>query len=81
MKLAEVQKLAEKFLTIADELNEKVTNYINGSNNSEDIAAYYTVKKASNEFTFAINSYYGCNEYSTEGFNYEVAESILPYLW
>lgn len=79
MELTEVQTLAEKFLTIADELNEKVTNYINGSNNSEDFLAYQTVRALNKEFTDALNAFYGCNDYDTKGLNYELAESILPY--
>ena len=40
-ELNNIKTLAAKFLAIADELNEKVSAYIDGSNAAEDEAAYY----------------------------------------
>ena len=70
-----IKSLAAKFLAIADELNEKVSAYIDGSNAREAEDAYYKVLEAEREFTNAANAYYG------EGWkpclNYELAESFL----
>ena len=70
-----VQTLAEKFLTLADELNEKVSNYFNGSNAPEDVKAYRDVKESYKEFAIEAGRLHGEN-YGEE-LNYELAESFI----
>lgn len=73
--IEQVKALANEFLTIADELNEKVSAYFNGSNDTEDIKAYEVVRMADKKFIDALNAYY---EDSYEyGLNYELAESFI----
>lgn len=72
----ELQRLAKRFLNAADELHEKVSNYINGSNDAEDEEAYNTIKELEADFLKLYNNYYDDN--ITPGLNYEVAESVLP---
>lgn len=70
-----VKEAAKSFLAIADELNEKVTRYINGSTNKDDESAYWVVREADKRFIDELNSYY---EESWEyGLNYELAESFI----
>ncbi len=70
-----IKKLAEKFLDIADELNEQVSAYINGSNSPAAERAYHRVLDAEAEFIKAVNSAYG--EHWKVCLNYELAESFL----
>lgn len=72
----ELQRLAKRFLNAADELHEKVSNYIDGSNDAEDEEAYNTIKEFEADFLKLYNNYYDDN--ITPGLNYEVAESVLP---
>ena len=75
MEQNNIKTLAAKFLAIADELNEKVSAYIDGSNAAEDEAAYNKVLDAEREFTNAVNRYYGENW--KVSLNYELAESFI----
>lgn len=79
MTLSELSKLAESFLNLADELNEKVSAYIDGSNAAEDEAAYLKVKEASIAFGKAYCKYWDepFGRDLIEGFNYELAESVI----
>lgn len=70
-----LRTLAANFLALADELNEKVSAYINGSNAKEDAAAYWAVREADKKFVDAMNDYY--DERYEYGLNYELAESCL----
>ena len=72
----ELQRLAKRFLNAADELHEKVSNYIDGSNDAEDEEAYNAIKEFETDFLKLYNNYYDDN--ITPGLNYEVAESVLP---
>lgn len=72
----ELQRLAKRFLNAADELHEKVSNYIDGSNDAEDEEAYNTIKELEADFLKLYNNYY--NDNITPGLNYEVAESVTP---
>lgn len=71
-----VQKLALKFLAVADKLNDNVSRYLDGSDNIEDIRAYEIVKAADKKFIDAVNDFYGCKDYEY-GLNYELAEACL----
>ena len=75
VSLNNVRELAQSFLAIADELNEKVSAYLNGSDRNEDAKAYWTVREADKNFIDAVNSYY--NDSYKYGLNYELAESFL----
>ena len=70
-----LQTLAIKFLAIADELNEKVSAYFDGSDSKEDEEAYWTVREADKNFTDAYNKYY--DDRVRYGLNYELAESVI----
>lgn len=72
----ELKKAAKSFLDIADELNEKVSRYFDGSEKKEDEEAYWTVREADKKFIDALNSYYPGEGYEY-GLNYELAESCL----
>lgn len=73
--LENVKELAKSFLAIADELNEKVSAYFDGSDKAEDENAYWIVREADKKFIDALNEYY---EDSYEyGLNYELAESFI----
>lgn len=74
--LKQVQDAARAFLNLADELNQQVTRYIDGSNEHEDFIAYYKVKQADRAFIDALNDYAGSVDY-TSGLNYELAKSVL----
>lgn len=76
MTLEQVKTLANNFLTVADELEEMVSDYLNGSNDIKAVNAYMTVKDADKRFVDAVNSYYGSNEYQY-GMNYDLAESFF----
>lgn len=73
--LEQVKEAASNFLAIADKLNEKVSRYINGSNEDADAKAYWTVRDADRVFINAVNSYY--NDNYKFGLNYELAESFV----
>lgn len=75
MKYENVVRLAKEFLDVADELQEKVSNYINGSNGEEDVMAYNVVRKADRAFVKAYNAYWGENH--EEGLNYDLATSVV----
>lgn len=70
-----VQALAKSFLEIADSLNEKVSNYFDGSNAAEDENAYYEVKAAEKAFVAAYNAYY--DESHEACLDYSLAESVI----
>ena len=71
----EMQRLAKRFLNIADKLNEKVSNYLDGSDSYEDYKAYTEVKNAEADFLSAYNQIY--EEGVKPALNYEIAESVL----
>lgn len=73
--LENVKELAKSFLAIADELNEKVSAYFNGSDKKEDANAYWTVREADKKFIDAVNEYY--EDSYKYGLNYELAESFI----
>lgn len=75
----ELKKKAVDFLNLADELNEKVSAYIDGSDEKEDADAYEDVKNASISFGKAYCEYYNepFDHSLRDGFNYELAESII----
>lgn len=75
VKVMKVARLAKKFLSIADELNEKVSRYFDGSNASEDVRAYEIVREADKKFVDALNELWG--ERYQYGLNYELAECFL----
>lgn len=70
-----IRTAAKNFLSLADELNEKVSAYINGSNAPENTAAYWAVREADKKFVDAVNEFEG--ERYEYGLNYELAESYL----
>lgn len=70
-----VKALANDFLTIADELNELVSAYFNGSNDYRAEDAYRQVMKAEKKFTDAVNELY--SESYRPCLNYELAESFI----
>lgn len=71
----EMQRLAKRFLNIADKLNEKVSNYLDGSDSCEDYKAYIEVKNAEADFLAIYNQIY--EEGVKPALNYEIAESVL----
>lgn len=75
----ELKKFAESFLATADELNEKVSAYIDGSDKEEDEEAYTKVKNLSIEFGKMYCKFWDepFDRRMREGFNYELAESVL----
>lgn len=73
---SEVKRLASEFLNVADELNVRVSRYLNGSNETIDVIAYEMVKEADKKFVDAVNSYYGERDYEY-GLNYELAECFI----
>lgn len=72
MKTAE---LAKRFLEIADQMNEAVSRYIDGSTAPADEKAYKIVREADRAFIDAIREEYG--ERYEYGLNYELAESFI----
>lgn len=74
--IEQLKESAKRFLEIADELNEKVSAYINGSNKKDVEQAYWTVREADKKFIDNLNSYYPGEGYEY-GLNYELAESFL----
>lgn len=75
MTIEKVKAAAKEFLSIADELNEKVSAYIDGSDSKDAEEAYRMVREADRKFIDAANAYYG--EGWTYGLNYELAESFI----
>lgn len=75
MTLETVKKLACEFLSLADDLHNEVSAYINGSNQTIDEAAYRKVRQAEDRFIKAVNDFYG--ESYKAGLNYELAESFI----
>lgn len=75
MTLENVKAAAIEFLNIADELNEKVSAYIDGSNDKDAEDAYWTVREADKKFIDAANSLY--DEGWTYGLNYDLAELFI----
>ena len=71
----EMQRLAKRFLNIADKLNEKVSNYLDGSDSYVDYKAYTEVKNAEADFLAIYNQIY--EEGVKPALNYEIAESVL----
>lgn len=74
--IEQLKESAKRFLEIADELNEKVSAYINGSNKKDAEQAYWTVREADKKFIDNLNLYYPGEGYEY-GLNYELAESFL----
>lgn len=70
-----MREAAMVFLSVADELNEQVSAYIDGSHNKDDISAYHAVKEAEAEFLRLYNGYY--DENIKTALNYELAESVI----
>lgn len=68
---------ARAFLVLADELNEEVSAYIDGSNEPKAEAAYIAVKKSEAEFLKYYCAYWG-EPKRRPCLNYELAESSLP---
>lgn len=75
MKIENVKAAAAEFLKIADELNEMVSAYIDGSDSKDAETAYLKVREADRKFIDAANAFYG--EGWTYGLNYELAESFI----
>lgn len=75
VKVMKVARLAENFLNLADELNEKVSRYLDGSNASEDVRAYEIVREADRKFVDSLNDLW--DERYQYGLNYELAECFL----
>ena len=75
VKVMKVARLAKNFLSLADELNEKVSRYFNGSNASEDVRSYDMVREADKKFIDGLNDLE--DERYEYGLNYELAESFL----
>lgn len=73
--LEQVKEAARNFLAIADELNEKVSRYFDGSINKDDEKAYWKVREADKNFIDKLNSYY--DDSYQYGLNYELAESFV----
>lgn len=73
--IEQVRSAAKNFLAVADELNEKVSRWINGSIDKEDENAYWRVREEDKKFVDAVNSCY--DEAYTYGLNYELAESFI----
>ena len=71
----EMQRLAKRFLNIADKLNEKVSNYLDGSGFYVDYKVYTEVKNAEADFLAIYNQIY--EEGIKPALNYEIAESVL----
>lgn len=77
MNLHESMKSAAiNFLNIADELNEQVSAFIDGSNEPEAENAYIAVLDAERQFCKLYGEYY-CEPMPRPSLNYELAESCL----
>lgn len=70
-----VQKLAKTFLSFAEDLNEEVSAYLDGSCMTHHIEAYDLVKSLEREFVKAYDEYYG--ESHEACLDYELAYSVL----
>ena len=75
VKVMEVARLAKNFLSLADELNEYVSAYLDGSNSPDAEKAYYEVREADKKFIDSLNELW--DERYEYGLNYELAESFL----
>ena len=75
VKVMKVARLAKNFLSLADELNEYVSAYLDGSNSPEAEKAYYEVRESDKKFIDSLNELWG--ESYKYGLNYELAESFL----
>ena len=69
----EVVILAKAFLSVADTLNNEVSNYLSGSEAAKDRKAYEIVRDADKKFIDALNEYE--RERYEYGLNYELAEA------
>lgn len=76
IEFMKVRELAEKFLEVADRLNERVSAYLDGSNKSADEKAYNEVIEANRAFNRAYTAYYG-EPMIQPHLDYELAESVL----
>lgn len=74
--LEEVKELAQSFLEVADEFNEQVSAYLNGSNKKEDEDAYWGVLEANRIFNVAYTTYWS-EPMIQPHLDYELAESML----
>lgn len=74
--LSEVKEAARAFLKTADELNERVSNYLNGSDNQDDVDAYNKVKRLNGIFLNLYCEYWGEPKKEPE-LDYELAEFML----
>ena len=75
MEFIEVQKRAEQFLKIADELHDLVSAYIDGSYEKAAEDAHEKVMENERYFLDAYNEYY--DENNDACLNYELAEYVL----
>lgn len=71
----DVQELAVKFLAVAKENKEGISNYFNCSNRSEDTLAYVKARVADRFFIDALNEF--VEEPYEYGLNYELAHWVL----
>lgn len=68
---------ARAFLSLADERNEDVSAYIDGSNRPEAKAAYFAVLEAEDDFLYYYCAYCG-EPHRRPCLGYDLAESVLP---
>ncbi len=68
---------ARAFLRKADELNEQVSAYIDGSDSDEAQAAYFAVQDSEAVFLRYYCAYWG-EPLQRPALNYELAEYVLP---
>jgi len=73
-EFSKVQELAKRFLAIAEEHNEGVSAFLDGSLRTKDAIAYTIVKDAYRAFIKAYNAYY--EESHDDALDYELAESV-----
>lgn len=72
----QVKKSAREFLKLADELNEKVSKYLNGSDKQDDVDAYNKVMERNRTFLQYYCEYWGEPMKEPE-LDYKLAESEL----
>jgi len=71
-----VQEVAKAFLSTADELNEGVSNYLNGSDEKRDTEAYNKVKELNRVFLQYYCEYCG-EPMMKPNLDYELAEQFV----
>lgn len=72
----QVQQLARNFLETADQLHEKVSAYIDGSDDLENVEAYYKVLELNVAMNRAEAAFFG-EPVRPAQLDYDVAESII----